>query len=176
MVSVSSYRDKKPQAMRLNRVLSDKEFMQISVCQYLISHNSYTSQENLRQSLQQHGFHGISQATISRLLKLLCVVKIPNARGEKVYKLVQPQQAFFAACCVADMVLSIEHNQQFILIHTMPACAIYVAKTLEQSNIYGILGKVAGNDVVWISLKDNRNIPRVYQKVNAFFKGQKRTL
>lgn len=50
---------------------SAKEQQQLAVCQRLISEKSYLSQEEIRRDLQNEGFEGISQSTVSRLLKLL---------------------------------------------------------------------------------------------------------
>jgi len=62
---------------------STKEQKQLAICQRLISEKSYLSQEALRRDLQHHGFTGISQSTVSRLLKLLGAIKIRNTNGQK---------------------------------------------------------------------------------------------
>lgn len=62
---------------------SPKEQLQLTVCQRLIAEKSYFSQEELRRDLQERGFETISQSTVSRLLKLLGVIKIRNAKGLK---------------------------------------------------------------------------------------------
>ena len=49
----------------------------------LITEKSYLSQEEIRRDLQNHGFDSISQSTVSRLLKLLGVIKIRNTKGQK---------------------------------------------------------------------------------------------
>ncbi len=69
---------------------STKEQKQLAICQRLISEKSYLSQEALRRDLQHHGFTGISQSTVSRLLKLLGAIKIRNTKGQKIYS-VNPQ-------------------------------------------------------------------------------------
>ncbi|SUY05876.1 transcriptional regulator [Citrobacter youngae] len=63
---------------------STKEQKQLAICQRLITEKSYLSQEALRRDLQQHGFTGISQSTVSRLLKLLGAIKIRNTKGQKI--------------------------------------------------------------------------------------------
>ncbi|SQA99287.1 Arginine repressor [Cedecea neteri] len=73
--------------MRISRLSSEKEQRQLELCQQLISHKSYHSQEQLRHDLKQHGFEAISQSTVSRLLKLLGVIKLRNAKGQKIYAL-----------------------------------------------------------------------------------------
>lgn len=62
---------------------STKEQKQLAICQRLITEKSYLSREALRRDLQQHGFTGISQSTVSRLLKLLGAIKIRNTKGQK---------------------------------------------------------------------------------------------
>ncbi|EBX1871833.1 ArgR family transcriptional regulator, partial [Salmonella enterica subsp. enterica serovar Javiana] len=44
---------------------SAKEQQQLAVCQRLISEKSYLSQEEIRRDLQNEGFEGISQSTVS---------------------------------------------------------------------------------------------------------------
>ena len=52
---------------------SPKEQLQLTVCQRLIAEKSYLSE--IRRDLQERGFETISQSTVSRLLKLLGVIK-----------------------------------------------------------------------------------------------------
>lgn len=95
---------------------SPKEQLQLTVCQRLIAEKSYFSQEELRRDLQERGFETISQSTVSRLLKLLGVIKIRNAKGLKVYSQnPQLRPAPDAARTVSEMVVSVEHNREFIL-------------------------------------------------------------
>lgn len=98
---------------------SAKEQQQLAVCQRLISEKSYLSQEEIRRDLQNEGFEGISQSTVSRLLKLLGAIKIRNTKGQKIYS-VNPQRrpSPDAGRSIAEMVVSVEHNSEFILIHT----------------------------------------------------------
>ena len=99
---------------------SPKEQLQLTVCQRLIAEKSYLSQEEIRRDLQERGFETISQSTVSRLLKLLGVIKIRNAKGLKIYSLnPQLRPAPDAARTVSEMVVSVEHNSEFILIHTV---------------------------------------------------------
>lgn len=53
------------ETMRISRLSFEKEQRQLELCQQLISHKSYHSQEQLRHDLKQHGFEAISQSTVS---------------------------------------------------------------------------------------------------------------
>ncbi|MDU7101616.1 MAG: ArgR family transcriptional regulator, partial [Enterobacter sp.] len=108
---------------------SPKEQLQLTVCQRLIAEKSYLSQEEIRRDLQERGFDSISQSTVSRLLKLLGVIKIRNAKGLKIYSLnPQLRPAPDAARTVSEMVVSVEHNSEFILVHTVAGYGRAVAR------------------------------------------------
>lgn len=159
--------------MKNKHNFSKKELTQLSVCQYLISQNNYTSQEEIRCSMQKYGFTTISQATISRLLNQLGVIKVPNARGDKVYCIAHSLQNFCIADSLSRMIISIEHNQQFILVRTLTACANYVTQALERQMMAEILGIVYSNDMLWITPADTRQTARVCQQIDDFFKTKK---
>lgn len=50
--------------MKLYQPASEKEELQLSVCQRLIGEKSYLSQEEIRRDLQNYGFETISQSTV----------------------------------------------------------------------------------------------------------------
>lgn len=131
---------------------SAKEQQQLAVCQRLITEKSYLSQEEIRRDLQDHGFESISQSTVSRLLKMLGVIKIRNTKGQKIYS-VNPQlrPAPDAARSIAEMVVSVEHNSEFILIHTVAGYGRAVARILDYHALPEILGVIAGSSIVWVA-------------------------
>lgn len=152
--------------MRISRLSSEKEQRQLELCQQLISHKSYHSQEQLRHDLKQHGFEAISQSTVSRLLKLLGVIKLRNAKGQKIYALspmTLPQPN--AARSVAEMVISVEHNSEFVMVHTVSGYGRAIAKILDHHAIAEILGVVAGSSVVWIAPREIRKTPQVHHRI-----------
>lgn len=144
-----------------------REQLQLAVCQRLIVEKSYLSQEAIRRDLQLHGFDSISQSTVSRLLKLLGVIKIRNAKGQKIYS-VNPQlrPAPDAARSVSEMVVSVEHNSEFILIHTAAGYGRAVATILDYHAIPDILGVVASSSIVWVAPRDVSRTALVHKRVN----------
>ncbi|WP_318366379.1 ArgR family transcriptional regulator [Enterobacter sp.] len=146
---------------------SAREQLQLTVCQRLIVEKTYLSQEQIRRDLQDHGFETISQSTVSRLLKLLGVIKIRNAKGQKIYS-VNPQlrPAPDAARSISEMVVSVEHNSEFILIHTAAGYGRAVARILDYHAIPEILGVVAGSSIVWVAPRDVKRTAIVHKRVN----------
>lgn len=146
---------------------SAKEQQQLAVCQRLITERSYLSQEEIRRDLQEHGFVSISQSTVSRLLKLLGIIKIRNTKGQKIYS-VNPQlrPAPDAARSVAEMVVSVEHNSEFILIHTVAGYSRAVARILDYHALPEILGVVAGSSIVWVAPRSVKRTGLVHKQIN----------
>lgn len=150
---------------------SAKEQKQLAMCQRLISEKSYLSQEALRRDLKNHGFTSISQSTVSRLLKLLGAIKIRNTKGQKIYS-VNPQSrpAPDAARSIAEMVVSIEHNSEFILIHTAAGYGRAVARILDYHALPEVLGVIAGSSIVWVAPRVVQRTGLVPKQINYLFK------
>ena len=150
---------------------SAKEQKQLAMCQRLISEKSYLSQEALRRDLQSHSFTSISQSTVSRLLKLLGAIKIRNTKGQKIYS-VNPQSrpAPDAARSIAEMVVSIEHNSEFILIHTAAGYGRAVARILDYHALPEVLGVIAGSSIVWVAPRVVQRTGLVHKQINYLFK------
>jgi len=150
---------------------SAREQLQLAVCQRLIGEKSYLSQEEIRRDLQRHGFKSISQSTVSRLLKLLGIIKIRNTKGQKIYS-VNPQlrPAPDAARSIAEMVVSVEHNSEFILIHTAAGYGRAVARVLDYHALPEILGAVAGSNIVWVAPRVVKRIALVHRQISYLLK------
>lgn len=152
--------------MRGAHVPSDKEQCQLALCQRLIVHNSYFSQEEIRHDLQDNGYKYISQSTVSRLLKILGVIKMQNAKGQKIYALnKQSQPEPNAARTVAEMVISVEHNAEFVMIHSVAGYGRAVAKILDFCALPEILGVVAGSNIVWIAPREVQKTAQVRHRI-----------
>ncbi|ATO31330.1 Arginine repressor [Dickeya dianthicola] len=144
----------------------DKEQAQLALCQQLIIGNSYRSQEHLKQAMQRHGYRDISQSTISRLLRLLGVVKVRNAKGQKIYALgPQAQPEPDVSRPIADMVVHVVHNDEFILVSVVSGYARAVARVIDHRALPEVLGVVATSNIVWIAPRDTRNILRLYRQI-----------
>lgn len=157
--------------MKIALSAHEKEQLQLALCQRLITEKSYLSQEEIRRDLQFNGFDTISQSTVSRLLKLLGVIKIRNAKGQKIYS-VNPQSrpAPDPARSVAEMVVEVEHNSEFILIHTAAGYGSAVARILDYYQLADILGVVAGSSIVWVAPRDIKRTALLHKQIKNLLK------
>ncbi len=123
----------------------------------LIKNNRIESQDELLSHLLKDGFE-VTQATLSRDLKLLKVGKISDGHSGYVYTLPgedernEDEQIF-----VQDFLrgyVSIEWNATTVVIKTFSGQANSVANAIDSLNIDEILGTVAGDNCIFASLRD----------------------
>jgi transcriptional regulator of arginine metabolism len=107
--------------------------------------------------LKQQGF-SVTQATLSRDLKVLKVGKVSEGPGGYYYTLPTEEELRESEQnYVLDLrrgMLSVEFSGNLGIIHTMPAHADTVAIALDSLSIQEILGTIAGDDTVLIVLRE----------------------
>ncbi len=146
----------------------DRENSQLTLCRQLIDAHSFHSQQEIRMALQLRGYPEISQSTVSKLLTLLDVVKVANARGEKIYALASVLQSKpDAVSPLSAMVVSVDYNEKFIVVHVAAGYACAVARVIEHWKLDGILGVVATNNCIWIAPRTAHAIRRLHQHITA---------
>lgn len=129
-----------------------------SACKQLLQQHSFTTQDDIRQTLIKIGFSDVSQSTVSRLLSRLGVTKIPNVYGKKVYCLTAESEPVKVQSVIASQIEYITHNQIVIVVKTHPGSAQLIARLVDVHPHKEILGTVAGNDTVMIAPSDINRI------------------
>lgn len=112
------------------------------------------SQEDLLGLLSERGLR-VTQATLSRDLKLLKVAKTPLTNG--TYKYVLPSisktispQGTYNHLTSHGAVLSIEFSGQLAVVRTKPGYASAIAWDIDNRGAEEILGTIAGDDTILI--------------------------
>jgi len=120
----------------------------------LMSTQRIGSQAELVSALQQQGI-SITQATLSRDLEILGALKVHDAEGGMYYSLpldatgeVYNRGHDRLSRVFEELVLSIEHSGNMVVIHTPSGAASYVASAIDRSGTASIIGTVAGSDTV----------------------------
>lgn len=130
----------------------------LSLCRQLLHQQSFYKQEELRDKLEELGYTGISQSTVSRLLLQLGVVKVKNACGKKVYCITAETAPVNVKSSIASQIESITHNQAMIVIKAYPGSAQLVARLVDFDPHRDIIGTIAGNDTILVIPRDIDNI------------------
>ena len=108
------------------------------------------TQEDLRQALRARG-HSVTQATLSRDLVRLQARRTSLPEGGGVYELHEGQDDSKELSRVASMVRRVDHNDTLVVAITEPGAASAVAVALDQGQLSGLLGTIAGDDTVFIA-------------------------
>lgn len=126
----------------------------------IISTTNIETQDQLLAALLDAGFTS-TQATISRDIKELRIVKeltsfgtyrYTTAAREMPHSFSNRLNTIFREC-----VTSFDYAQNIIVIHTLPGLANAAASALDAMNMSVVLGTIAGDDTVFIVMRDNNS-------------------
>ncbi len=157
--------------------LKDKRLEAIKL---LISSKELGSQDEVLQELRREGFQ-LTQATLSRDLKRLKVAKAASMNGQYVYVL--PNETMYKRVhkpmTAAEMMRtpgfqSINFSGNMGVIRTRPGYASSIAYNIDNSNVPEILGTIAGDDTIFIVLKEGVDREAMIQGISDIIEFQNR--
>ena len=131
----------------------------------IIKHNRIASQEALRERLQEQGTD-VTQATLSRDIRELRLVKVPGAEGAPHYSLSEewettpPLEAL-----LPTLFTSAEGVGNLLVIRTMKGGAQTVAAGIDWEEWPEVLGTIAGDDTILLILRDARTLGAVHHRL-----------
>lgn len=133
-----------------------------------------TNQDMLLNALINKGFD-VTQATLSRDIKELKIIKAPTPRGSYAYQLadaiVNSQENIMPLSSFGF--LSIEFSGQLAVIKTRPGYAMAIAGEIDSKANQTILGTVAGDDTILLIPKDNISREEVLASLSSFIPNMK---
>ena len=136
-----------------------EKLSRLLVLKRIIELNRIGKQEDLLNIVKQRGF-ALTQATLSRDLKELKVSKIPDAEQGYVYALSNPAFRKRMASNVTYSNLgfqSIDVSGNMAVIKTKSGYANSFATIIDEFYLSEIIGTLAGNDTIFLVIKDGSN-------------------
>ncbi|NQU54908.1 MAG: ArgR family transcriptional regulator [Bacteroidetes bacterium] len=126
---------------------------QLEVRKIILKGNMH-SQDELLNELKQNGFD-LTQATLSRDLKVLQVAKVPHPVKGYVYSIPGGVQNMLTSEInkvnyLADGFRDLNFSGNLAVLLTMPGYASSIAAVLDGANSWEILGTIAGDDTILI--------------------------
>ena len=124
----------------------------------IITNRNVETQEQLLQELEAVGFRS-TQATISRDIKELRIVKELTSFGTYRYTPANDElggtfssklNTIFREC-----ITRFDYARNIIVIHTLPGLASAAASAIDAMNMSVVLGTIAGDDTVFIVMRDD---------------------
>lgn len=125
---------------------------------HLVQTKEIDEQSTLQILLKEKGCD-IPQATLSRRLKKLRIVKVDG-----IYKSLEAKPT--TKLPILDIKIS---DSGLVVLHTYPGHANTLAYHIDQQNIEGVLGTVAGDDTVLIILQSSEIYSKFLDFLRSFF-------
>lgn len=126
---------------------------QLEIRKIILKGNTH-SQDELLNELKQNGFD-LTQATLSRDLKILQVSKVPHPAKGYVYSISDGGENVSSSEMnkvnyLADGFRDLKFSVNLAVLRTMPGYASSIAAVLDGANSWEILGTIAGDDTILI--------------------------
>lgn len=132
----------------------------------LIGKKEIETQDDLVEELENAGFN-VTQATVSRDIKELHLVKVPLSDGRYKYSLpadqrFNPLQKLKRS--LTDSFVGIDYSQNLIVMKTLPGNAQAVGALIDQLDWDEIMGSICGDDTCLIICRTGEAAVSVNQK------------
>lgn len=133
----------------------------------IISNQEVETQDELVDRLRTAGFN-VTQATVSRDIKELHLVKVPLPDGR--YKYSMPAEQKFNPLqklkrMLVDSFISIDQDDHFIVLKTLSGHANAVAELIDNLPWEEIMGTISGDNTILIICRSKENTNEVTKRL-----------
>lgn len=131
----------------------------------IIVKHEVETQDDLVELLREEGFN-VTQATVSRDIKELSLIKVPLQDGRYKYSLPADQRynpLQKLKRILLDCFVSIDHTENLIVIKTLPGNANTVGVLIDHLDWDDIMGNISGDDTILIICKHKENTPVIVE-------------
>lgn len=136
----------------------------------IISEKEIETQEEITDILKERGIK-VTQATVSRDIKELGLIKILGANNNYKYSLPSEQPPGHNLQRLnklfKDYVTSLDHSENLIVINTLPGGAQSVASGIDNGEWQQIIGTVAGDDTILVIVKPKDAVEHVLTRFRS---------
>lgn len=128
------------------------------------------TQDELADALRSEGID-VTQATVSRDIKEMLLVKVPTGDGSYRYAFPSNNNVTVSVARLEktfqDSVLSVNCSGNIIVLRTLPGTAQAVAYVLDNVRWPEIIGTVAGDDTIFLVVKPEKVVEVVKERFES---------
>ena len=132
----------------------------------IVQRHRISSQEDLREHLATRGVD-VAQATLSRDIRVLRLIKVPDAEGGHHYTL--PPEAWDSTPPLLRLLPALfvgaEGTRNLLVVRTLSGGAQAIAEALDWEEWPEVLGTLAGDDTILIILREDEQLPVVQRRI-----------
>ncbi len=122
----------------------------------LVQVHRLSTQEELAEALRHEGLEAV-QATISRDIAQLGLVKVRDEAGRLVYALpgaADLDRLSELTSALRRWAVSLDASANLLVLHTPPGHANALARAIDQARLPDVLGTIAGDDTIMVIARE----------------------
>ncbi len=132
----------------------------------MITSSEIETQEELADGLKAINID-VTQATISRDIKELRLIKTVSKSGKQKYATIAQSQEGIAERLnkmFENSVVSIDDAMNIIIVKTIPGAAQICASAIDYMGLENVVGTLAGNDSVFVAIKSLEAVEEIMEE------------
>lgn len=135
----------------------------------IINKRDIETQEELAEALRLDKFD-VTQATVSRDIKNLKLLKVQNSNGR--YKYVEPNKELNdindkLESILSNAAISVENVDKFVVVKTLTGSAMAVAEAIDTIFDTEVAGTIAGDNTIFILVRSLDKAEELVEKVKS---------
>lgn len=139
----------------------------------IIENYDIETQDELVAKLKEHGMD-VTQATVSRDIKELRLVKVTSADGKSRYKAMNNDSGVISdklLTILREGYVSSDYANNILVVKTLPGMAQAVASAIDSLGWPEIIGTIAGDDTIMIVTRAERIAEEMQERITSLLKG-----
>lgn len=138
----------------------------------IINTHEVETQERLVSLLRKSGYK-VTQATISRDIKELQLIKTLSSTGKYKYtvgaSVDQPISDRFVKI-FKETIQTVVASGNIIVVKTLSGCASAAGEAIDTLNFPNVIGSIAGDNTLFLVVNDPANVPSLVNRFNEMIK------
>ncbi|ADO57175.1 transcriptional regulator AhrC/ArgR [Paenibacillus polymyxa] len=136
----------------------------------IISQHEIETQDDLVEALREAGFQ-VTQATVSRDIKELLLIKVPMDDGRYKYSMPSDQRynpTQKLKRTLVDNFLHIDYTTNLIVMKCLPGTANSIAALLDNIEWSEVMGTISGDDTILIICRSEENSETIVNRLMGY--------
>jgi len=139
----------------------------------LVQQQPLSTQADVAEALRAAGIDAV-QATVSRDIAQLGLVKVRNAEGRLVYSLpgaADLRRLGELTSALRRWAVALDSSTNLLVVQTPPGCANALAQAIDQARLPEILGTVAGDNTIMVIAREASSGAAIEQQLRHHLEG-----
>ena len=138
----------------------------------IITKYSVDTQDGLTERLRERGFE-VTQATVSRDIKELRLIKVLTSEGHYKYATVEKAESDLQERFIrlfSNCVISITNAGNLIVIKTISGSASVAGEAIDSLKWPEIAGSIAGDNTIFVAIREGKNAAEIIKRFQKMMK------